>query len=64
MNDINLVKIDWISILGFGLLILLGLGNIFSSSQAYSLDSIFSLINYNAACSEQRYGSGTNVSQS
>ena len=43
MNDINLVKIDWISILGFGLLILLGLGNIFSSSQAYSLDSIFSL---------------------
>ena len=43
MNDINLVKIDWISILSFGLLILLGLGNIFSSSQAYSLDSIFSL---------------------
>ena len=30
MNDINLVKIDWISILSFGLLILLGLGNIFS----------------------------------
>lgn len=43
MNDINLIKIDWISILSFGLLILLGLGNIFSSSQAYSLDSIFSL---------------------
>ncbi len=42
MNEINLKKIDWISIISFGLLLALGLGNIFSSTQAYNLESIFS----------------------
>ena len=42
MNEINLKRIDWISIISFGLLLALGLGNIFSSTQAYNLESIFS----------------------
>ncbi|MBL6649226.1 MAG: rod shape-determining protein RodA [Flavobacteriaceae bacterium] len=40
-NDINIKKIDWTSLVIIFVLILLGLGNIYSSSQAYLLDSIF-----------------------
>ncbi len=43
MNEINLKRIDWTSIITLGLLICLGLGNIFSSSQTYNLESIFSI---------------------
>jgi rod shape determining protein RodA len=43
MNEINLIKIDWTSILILTILILLGLGNIYSSSQTYLLDSLFNL---------------------
>ena len=43
MNEVNIKKIDWLSVLILGILIALGLGNIFSSSQTYLLDSIFSL---------------------
>jgi rod shape determining protein RodA len=44
MSKINLTKIDWTSISILSLLIVLGLGNIYSSSQAYLLES---LLNYN-----------------
>ena len=43
MSEVNIKKIDWLSVLILGILIALGLGNIFSSSQTYLLDSIFSL---------------------
>ncbi|MEJ6764162.1 MAG: rod shape-determining protein RodA, partial [Flavobacteriaceae bacterium] len=43
MSEINIKKIDWISVIILSILITLGLGNIFSSSQTYLLDSIFSL---------------------
>ena len=43
MNKFNLIKIDWISISVLSLLISLGLGNIYSSSQAYLLDSLISI---------------------
>ena len=43
MNEINLIKIDWTSILILIILILLGLGNIYSSSQAYLLESLITL---------------------
>ena len=43
MNEINLIKIDWTSILILIILILLGLGNIYSSSQAYLLESLMTL---------------------
>ena len=43
MNEINLIKIDWTSILILIVLILLGLGNIYSSSQAYLLESLITL---------------------
>ena len=43
MNKFNLVKIDWISISVLSLLISLGLGNIYSSSQAYLLDSLITI---------------------
>ena len=43
MNEINLIKIDWTSILILTILILLGLGNIYSSSQTYLLESLFNL---------------------
>ena len=45
MSKINLTKIDWTSVSILSLLIVLGLGNIYSSSQAYLLES---LLNYNA----------------
>tara|TARA_B100001093_G_scaffold178761_2_gene171317 strand:+ start:10168 stop:11436 length:1269 start_codon:yes stop_codon:yes gene_type:complete len=43
MNKFNLIKIDWISISVLSLLISLGLGNIYSSSQAYLLDSLITI---------------------
>ena len=43
MNEINIKKIDWLSVFILSILIALGLGNIFSSSQTYLLESIFSL---------------------
>ena len=43
MSEFNLKKIDWTSILVLSILILLGLGNIYSSSQAYLLDSLLTL---------------------
>ena len=43
MSEINIKKIDWLSVIILSILITLGLGNIFSSSQTYLLDSIFSL---------------------
>ena len=43
MSEINIKKIDWISVRILSILITLGLGNIFSSSRTYLLDSIFSL---------------------
>ena len=43
MNKVNLIKIDWISISVLILLISLGLGNIYSSSQAYLLDSLITI---------------------
>lgn len=43
MNKFNLIKIDWISISVLSILISLGLGNIYSSSQAYLLDSLISI---------------------
>ena len=43
MNEINLMKIDWTSVLILIILILLGLGNIYSSSQAYLLESLMTL---------------------
>jgi len=42
MSEINIKKIDWLSVIILSILISLGLGNIFSSSQIYLLDSIFS----------------------
>ena len=43
MNKFNLIKIDWISISVLSILISLGLGNIYSSSQAYLLDSLITI---------------------
>ena len=42
-NDVNIRKIDWTSVIILFVLIILGLGNIYSSSQAYLLDSIFTM---------------------
>lgn len=42
-NDVNIRKIDWTSVMILFLLVMLGLGNIYSSSQAYLLDSIFTM---------------------
>lgn len=42
-NDVNIRKIDWTSVMILFVLVMLGLGNIYSSSQAYLLDSIFTL---------------------
>ena len=42
-NDVNIRKIDWTSVMILFILVMLGLGNIYSSSQAYLLDSIFTL---------------------
>ena len=42
-NDVNIRKIDWISVMVLFVLVMLGLGNIYSSSQAYLLDSIFTM---------------------
>ena len=42
-NDVNIRKIDWTSVMILFVLIMLGLGNIYSSSQAYLLDSIFTM---------------------
>ena len=43
MSEVNIKKIDWLSVFILSLLIALGLGNIYSSSQTYLLESIFSL---------------------
>ena len=43
MSEVNIKKIDWLSVLILSILIALGLGNIYSSSQTYLLESIFSL---------------------
>ena len=42
MSEVNIKKIDWLSVFILSILIALGLGNIFSSSQIYLLDSVFS----------------------
>lgn len=42
-NDVNIRKIDWTSVMILFVLVMLGLGNIYSSSQAYLLDSIFTM---------------------
>jgi len=42
-NDVNIRKIDWTSVMILFILVMLGLGNIYSSSQAYLLDSIFTM---------------------
>jgi len=42
-NDVNIRKIDWTSVIILFILVMLGLGNIYSSSQAYLLDSIFTM---------------------
>ncbi len=42
-SEVNIKRIDWISVAILSLLVLLGLGNIYSSSQAYLLESIFSM---------------------
>ena len=42
MSEVNIKKIDWLSVFILSVLIALGLGNIFSSSQIYLLDSVFS----------------------
>ena len=42
-NDVNIRKIDWTSVIILFVLIILGLANIYSSSQAYLLDSIFTM---------------------
>ena len=42
-NDLNIRKIDWTSVMILFILVMLGLGNIYSSSQAYLLDSIFTM---------------------
>ena len=43
MSEVNIKKIDWLSVFILSILIALGLGNIYSSSQTYLLESIFSL---------------------
>jgi len=43
MNEVNFIKIDWISIAILSLLIGLGLGNIYSSSHVYLLESLLNL---------------------
>ena len=42
-NEVNIRRIDWTSVLILSLLISLGLGNIYSSSQAYLLDSLLTI---------------------
>ena len=42
-NDVNIRKIDWTSVIILFVLVMLGLGNIYSSSQTYLLDSIFTM---------------------
>lgn len=42
-SDVNIRKIDWTSVMILFILVMLGLGNIYSSSQAYLLDSIFTM---------------------
>ena len=42
-DDVNIRKIDWTSVMILFVLVMLGLGNIYSSSQAYLLDSIFTM---------------------
>ena len=42
-NEVNIRRIDWTSVLILSLLISLGLGNIYSSSQAYLLDSLLTM---------------------
>ena len=42
-NNVNIRKIDWTSVMILFILVMLGLGNIYSSSQAYLLDSIFTM---------------------